>query len=69
MPLINKSDFSKIQVPIPDLAEQMRIASTLDKFDELVNGLTDGLPAELQARRQQYGYYRDKLLTFDEVAA
>ena len=68
MPLINKSDFSRIQVPIPDLAEQMRIASALDKFDVLVNGMTEGLPAEIRARRQQYEYYRDKLLTFPEAS-
>ncbi|MDK9655601.1 hypothetical protein FAM15300_001504, partial [Propionibacterium freudenreichii] len=36
-------------------------------FDALVNNLTSGLPAELNARRQQYEYYRDKLLTFKEL--
>ena len=40
------------------------IHSILDKFDGLVNGLTLGLPAEIAARRKQYEYYRDKLLTF-----
>lgn len=68
MPIINKSDFSKIRIALPSLEEQRRIASTLDQFDALVNDLSIGLPAELAARRQQYEYYRDKLLTFKEAA-
>lgn len=61
--------FLQYLVPVPPLAEQRRISGILDKFETLVNSLTDGLPAELQTRRQQYEYYRDKLLTFEEVAA
>ncbi len=56
-------------VPVPPLDEQERIATTLDKFDALVNDLSIGLPAELRARREQYEYYRDRLLTFDQAAA
>lgn len=51
-------------VSIPDLKEQNRIVSILDRFDALCNDLTSGLPAEIEARRKQYEYYRDKLLTF-----
>lgn len=40
----------------------------LDKFDTLVNDLSFGLPAELNARRKQYEHYRDRLLTFSEAA-
>ena len=40
----------------------------LDKFDALVNDLTSGLPAEIEARRKQYEYYRDQLLTFKELS-
>ncbi|HEY0260718.1 MAG TPA: restriction endonuclease subunit S [Lacisediminihabitans sp.] len=57
-----------LRIPLPPLDEQRRIVSILDKFDALVNDLSIGLPAELEARRQQYGYYRDRLLTFQEVA-
>ena len=56
----------RIKVPIPPLEEQRRIVSILDKFDSLVNDLSVGLPAELEARRKQYEYYRDRLLTFEE---
>ncbi|CAG0942040.1 hypothetical protein GPROT2_01557 [Gammaproteobacteria bacterium] len=57
-----------VSVPIPPLDEQERIVAILDKFDALVNDLTSGLPAEIAARRQQYQHYRDRLLTFKEVA-
>jgi len=50
------------------MEEQQRIVSILDKFDALVNDLSRGLPAEIQARRQQYEHYRDRLLSFREAA-
>ena len=55
-------------VPIPPMKEQERIVSILDKFDALVNDLTSGLPAELAARRQQYEFYRDRLLSFTPIS-
>ncbi|MGN0082552.1 MAG: restriction endonuclease subunit S [Bacteroides fragilis] len=51
-------------IPIPPLSEQERIVSILDRFESLTTDLTAGLPAEIKARQQQYGYYRDQLLTF-----
>ena len=54
----------KITIPIPPLSEQERIVDILDKFDALVNDISQGLPAEIEARRKQYEYYRNKLLTF-----
>ena len=65
-PSINKSDLATIIIPVPPLDEQRRIVEILDRFDALVNDLTSGLPAEIAARRQQYEYYRDRLLTFPE---
>jgi type I restriction enzyme S subunit len=56
-------------IPVPDFAEQRNAAIALDNFDALTNDLSVGLPAELAARRKQYEYYRDKLLTFEELAA
>ncbi|MCQ2271936.1 MAG: restriction endonuclease subunit S [Bacteroidales bacterium] len=53
-------------IPVPPLPEQERIVSILDRFDTLVNDISQGLPAEIEARKKQYEYYRDKLLTFRE---
>jgi type I restriction enzyme, S subunit len=68
-PLITGRLLKNLKVYRPPLAEQKRIASTLDKFDALVNDLDVGLPAELARRRQQYEYYRDRLLEFPELVA
>jgi len=65
---LNVSIISGYPIPIPCLPEQERIVSILDNFDALVNDISIGLPAELAARRKQYEYYRDKLLTFKEAA-
>lgn len=58
-----------LEIWAPPLEEQLRLAGLLDTFDALVNDITIGLPAELAARRKQYEYYRDKLLTFPEKVA
>lgn len=58
---------AKISVPPKD--EQARIVERLDKFDALVSDLHIGLPAELAARRRQYEYYRERLITFERVPA
>ena len=63
-PKLMSNVMEKIPVAIPPLAEQERIVGILDKFDALVNDISDGLPAEINARRKQYEYYRDKLFNF-----
>ena len=65
----NVPSLQEIVIPIPSMTEQKRIASILDRFDTLTNDLTSGLPAEIEKRRQQYEYYRDKLLTFKRKEA
>ena len=66
VPHIQRKALSEFVISIPPLEEQRRIVSILDKFDALVNDLSSGIPAEIEARRKQYEYYRDKLLTFKE---
>ncbi|MDD7458748.1 MAG: restriction endonuclease subunit S [Treponema sp.] len=61
---VDMRKFYDFKFPLPPLAEQERIVSILDRFDSLCNSLTSGLPAEIEARRRQYQYYRDKLLSF-----
>lgn len=61
---LRKDNILNISIPIPSLSEQQRIVSILDKFESLVNDLSEGLPAEIAAVQEQYEYYRDKLLTF-----
>ena len=56
-----------IPIPIPPLPIQQEIVRILDTFTELQKELTANLQTELDARRKQYEYYRDKLLTFDRV--
>ena len=54
---------------LPDVETQRRIAKVLKQFDVLINDISHGLPAEIDARRKQYAYYRDKLLSFKEKVA
>lgn len=61
-PAVNRSDLLLIEIPIPSLATQRKVVDILDRFDALTTSLTDGIPAEIEARRQQYEYYRDRLL-------
>ena len=64
---VSKKLFAEIEIPIPPLSEQERIVSILDRFEAFTTDLQSGLPAEIEARSQQYEYYRNKLLTFEAV--
>ena len=63
-PLITARELKSIIIPLPPLEEQQRIATILDKFNTLVNSISEGLPKEIALRRKQYEYYRERLLTF-----
>ena len=63
---LRKPMLERFPVALPTLQEQCRIADVLDRFDALVNDISSGLPAEIAARRAQYEYYRDRLLSFPE---
>lgn len=66
---VSSSDLSKIVIPLPPYKLQVKIASILDRFETLVNDLQRGLPAEIAAVKEQYEYYRNKLLTFKQLTA
>ena len=55
---------AKIKIPVPSLQTQQKVVDILDKFDTLVNSITEGLPREIELRRKQYEYYRELLLNF-----
>ena len=59
--------FLNFPMPVPSLSTQQEIVAILDQFDALTNEISIGLPAELQARRKQYEYYREKFLTFKKL--
>ena len=61
---IRIDDLAKIEIPVPPIEIQRIIVSYLDNFTEL----TDQLSAELMARRAQYEYYRDNLLSFSDLS-
>ena len=63
---IKGSRLHKLTIPVPSIEKQQQIVVILDRFDKLCNDISEGLPAEIEARQKQYEYYRDKLLTFKE---
>ena len=65
---ISLSSLNKMTIPVPSIEEQKRIVDILDRFDKLCNDISEGLPAEIEARQKQYAYYRDKLLSFKGVS-
>ena len=60
-------NIEKTSVSLPPLEEQQRIVDILDRFDKLCNDISEGLPAEIEARQKQYEYYREKLLNFKKL--
>lgn len=69
MPKLTQGQLKSISLPVPPLEEQKRIVSILDRFEALTTDLQSGLPAEIEARRKQYEYYREQLLTFKRKTA
>ena len=64
---LNQNIMVDVPIPIPSLEVQEKIVNILDKFDKLTNDISEGLPAEIEARQKQYEYYRNKLLSFKEL--
>ena len=68
-PFVSYDKLRNVKVQIPGIEKQIQIATLLDDFDSLVTDVARGLPAEIEARGQQYEFYRNKLLTFNEMDA
>ena len=66
---LSSDNLERIEIPVPPLEIQRKIGVALKDLDALLNDITIGLPAEIAARRKQYEFYRNKLLTFKEVEA
>ena len=64
---VTATKLEEILVPLPPLEQQQRIVDILDRFDRLCNDISEGLPAEIEARQKQYEYYREKLLSFKKL--
>lgn len=69
IPRLSRTVIENLQIPIISIDEQQRIVDILDRFDKLCNDISEGLPAEIEARQKQYEYYRDELLTFKKKEA
>ncbi len=65
IPKLNQGDFRKLQIPVPPLEVQREIVHVLDNFTLLSAGLSESLSAELSARRKQYEYYRNSMLSLN----
>ena len=63
-PSISDNIVKKFKIPVPSLQTQQKVVDILDKFDTLVNSITEGLPREIELRRKQYEHYRELLLNF-----
>ena len=66
-PSVDMAKLKKVKFPIPSPQTQQKVVEILDKFDTLVNSITEGLPREIELRHKQYEYYREKLLNFTEL--
>ena len=62
------NNLKSTKIAVPSINAQKRIVDILDKFERLTTDITEGLPAEIKARQQQYEYYRDQLLTFKRAS-
>lgn len=66
---LNAKKVKDYPIPVPSLERQQEIVKALDEFDSLASELSENLSSELAARRKQYGYYRNRLLTFEGATA
>jgi len=64
-PSLTQQIVNKIKIKLPPIEIQNKVVKVLDKFQTLLEDTKGLLPTEIEQRRKQYEYYREKLLTFD----
>ncbi|MBO6041673.1 restriction endonuclease subunit S [bacterium] len=67
IPSVYASDIGNMLIPLPPIQIQNEIVNILDQFNDLTNSISLGLPKEIELRKEQYDYYRNKLLTFKQL--
>ena len=65
---LNTGWLKEFEIQLPDIEVQKKVCDQLDLLDRICTDFSSGLPAEIEARQKQYEYYRDKLLTFKQLA-
>ena len=66
---LNSSLILGVSIPLPSLEKQKDIIDAITAFNVLLNDISSGLPAEIEARQKQYEYYRDQMLSFKRKEA
>jgi type I restriction enzyme, S subunit len=66
---VSTEKLGKVFIPVPSLQKQREVAEVLDAYDSLISDISVSLPAEISSRRQQFEYYRSKLLAFEDLVA
>lgn len=66
-PSISDNAVKNYEISLPPIDVQIKVINVLTKLDKLTNDISEGLPTEIELRRKQYEYYRNKLLNFEEL--
>lgn len=66
-PSISDKVLKQYKFKLPPLHEQERVINILSRYEKLSIDIITNLSTEIEARKKQYEYYRDKLLTFKEL--
>ena len=67
IPHIYARNFYNLLINLPPIGYQQKIISILDQFNNLTTNLQDGIPAEINLRKEQYQHYLHQLLNFNKL--
>lgn len=66
VPSLTQTELNRLLIPVPSIEVQREVVRVLDSLSSFHEELESQLKAELEARRKQYAFYRDRLLSFPE---